>query len=179
MWAYAFTFKHFNSPNGPIRFCLPQPIFCRWEPWPLMYGAMGFMPGLWKVVDIWTFKSNSRDTENWAPMPTCVVMNFGLSSPTSHAVINLGLLYPFYHLCTCLGPIIFFFKKYEDLWTKRRKTCSLTKFWSFLGFKQIWPIISYFMIIFVVIGPTCMDYPIKTCHDICKRKNENSLNTPL
>ena len=108
MWAHAFTFKHFNSPNGPIRFCLPQPIFCRWEPWPLMYGAMGFMPGLWKVVDIWTFKSNSRDTENWAPMPTCVVMDFGLSSPSGHTVINLGPLNLFYHLWTNeLGPHCF------------------------------------------------------------------------
>ena len=82
---------------------------------------MGFMPGLWEVVDIWTFKSNSRDTENWAPMPTCVVMNFGLSSPTSHAVINLGLLYPFYHLCTCLGPIILKKKKMKTFGPKAEK----------------------------------------------------------
>ena len=69
------------------------------------------MPGLWEVVHVWTFKPNSRDMDIWAPMPTCIVMDFGLSSPSGHAVINLGLLNPFYVVMS-FGPTrLLFFSK--------------------------------------------------------------------
>jgi len=54
------------------------------------------MPGLWELVDVCTFKPNSHDMEIWARMPTCIMMDFGLSIPFGHAVKNLGLLNPFY-----------------------------------------------------------------------------------